>query len=485
MKFLLPASCACTLILPAVLLSLLACQPKSPIGVVVITVDTLRADHMGAYGYRHNTSPHFDSLARESVLFHNAVAPSPWTLPSVATLFTSLYPAIHGATRASNAPESHEPGFKPNTRLADEFTTLPEILRDRGFQTAAFVQGAYPSLVYGFGQGFDHFDDNTSPGIGSSVDRLLEWLDREHPSRFLIYLHTIEVHSPYRPTPPNSHLVQKLDAEERRAFAATVREQAAHYRTFGRRSGYNGKVDGSIRNIQEMQFSKAGVSRNDKQHLIDLYDRGISYTDHWLGNLVTSLKERDLLERTLLIVTSDHGEEFWDHGGLEHGHTYYDELLRVPLLMRVPGEGRGVAVDQQVGLLDVLPTILDVMEVTPAEGIQGRSLRPLWTGGELPDITYFAESNLATPGLALRTNRWKMMWAPRETPRLYDLWNDPGEREDVCAQERETCQSLKGELKEWRQQMRQQREGLNLGAAPTAKPDADTIERLRALGYVD
>lgn len=192
-----------------------------------------------------------------------------------------------------------------------------------------------------------------------------------------------------------------------------------------------------------------------------------------------------MLDETIVIVTSDHGEEFWDHGGLDHGHSYYDELLRVPLMMRIPGEGRKVIVDQVVGLIDVLPTLLDLVGIPALPVAQGRSLRPLWTEGELPARTYFAESNHETAGLAMRTERWKLIRSRNAPMQLYDLWDDPNERHNVCKKERETCQQLVGELQAWRSDTLLKRDRIQPAGAPAAEPDAATVERLRALGYVD
>lgn len=467
-------------------LILLACQPGPPTGVLLITVDTLRADHLGAYGYTHETSPNLDALAKESVLFRQAIAPAPWTLPSVATLFTSLYPTVHGASHLSKqATRSHEPGFRPSAKLATDFVTLPEMLRDQGFATAAFVRGAYPSSVYGFGQGFEHFEENQAYGIRFSTDRLLAWLDRETPERFFIYVHTIEVHSPYEPVAPTTEQLERATQDERERLVSASLEEALRYRSFDPNPEYQGAVNGTIQNLRDLGDADSKVSRDERQRLVELYDRGIRYSDHWLGSLIASLRERGQLERTLVVVTSDHGEEFWDHGGLEHGHSFYDELLRVPLLMRIPGEGRGKIVDQQVGLIDVLPTILDIVGVDPPADLQGRSLRPLFTGGELPERSYFAESNHETAGLAMRTERWKLIRSRRAPLKLFDLWNDPNEIHNVCEQQREVCQRLVAELQRWREDTLQKRKAMRLEDAPAAEPDADTLDRLRALGYLE
>jgi arylsulfatase A-like enzyme len=467
-------------------IALPGCQPEPPRGILLINIDTLRADHLGAYGYAHNTSPNLDAFAEESVLFRNAMAPAPWTLPSVATLFTSLYPTVHGALHLSkSAMTSHQPDYTPTAKLADALTTLPEILRDNGFATAAFVRGAYPTSIYGFKQGFDRFEENQAYGVRFGAEQALAWLDERKPDSFFIYLHTIEVHSPYQPMPPTQRQLKQLGPDERARVLKAAKEEQALYLDHDRAPSYRGDVSGSIENIQNLAEAKMEVSRSSKKRLVELYDRGIGYTDRWLGLLLTSLRERGLLDETIVIVTSDHGEEFWDHGGLDHGHSYYDELLRVPLMMRIPGEGRKVIVDQVVGLIDVLPTLLDLVGIPVLPVAQGRSLRPLWTEGELPARPYFAESNHETAGLAMRTERWKLIRSRNAPMQLYDLWDDPNERHNVCKKERETCQQLVGELQAWRSDTLLKRDLIQPAGAPAAEPDAATVERLRALGYVD
>jgi arylsulfatase A-like enzyme len=174
---------------------------KTPDGAIFILIDALRADHLGSYGYQRRTSPEMDALAADGSLFLNAVSPAPWTLPTMGTIWTSLYPSVHGATRPSNLEQwKHDrKNFQPATSLHDSRTTLAEVLKGAGFATVAHVDGSYPGAAFGFAQGFDEFVEDDLYGIRLHTEALLAWLDETRPQRFFAYVHVIGVHSPYGP----------------------------------------------------------------------------------------------------------------------------------------------------------------------------------------------------------------------------------------------------------------------------------------------
>jgi arylsulfatase len=201
--------------------------------------------------------------------------------------------------------------------LADSRTTLAEVLGAAGFRTAAFVSGAYAGRVFGFAQGFARFDGDRVY-VRLNVEALLEWLDRERPARFFAYLHVGEVHGPYT-APDPTHLPPGAPPERRHA----VEEERGRYAEVDFDPGYDGPVDGSVANLRALSRRTLIPSARDVEHLVALYDRGIAYTDRWIGRLVENLARRGLLERTLIIVTADHGEELFEHGGVEHGKTFF------------------------------------------------------------------------------------------------------------------------------------------------------------------
>lgn len=464
----------------------LACgDPPRVRGVVLVVVDTLRADHLGAYGYERDTSPRMDAFASDAVLFENAISPAPWTLPSLATIMTSLYPTAHGALAESDtltwmrSPDE----FRPVSVVAENHTTLAETLRDAGYATAGFVRGSYPAAVFGFDQGFDHYTDNELPGLRFNVEALLGWLDREQPSHFFTYLHIAEVHSPYTIAMlPRNFAAKRPDApvdEYRKA----IRQEQRLYRSLDFDPRYAGDLKGSLDDLARLSSRREPPTPEELQRLVDLYDRGIAYTDHWIGRLLDGLSERGLYEESLVIVTSDHGDEFGEHGGLEHGKTYYEELLRVPLLIHPPGGASGLRVEAQVGLVDLLPTVLDVVGLAPEAPVQGLSLRSLWEGGELPARPAFGEAAHARGMGAVRTNRWKYVHAGPAGEELYDLHADPAESVNRCASERATCETFRRTLRGWHAEMRATADEFGVDDPPRAVLDEKAREHLRALGY--
>ena len=462
---------------------------KAPRGVVLLVVDTLRADHLGAYGYPRETSPHIDGFSKEATLFENALTPSPWTLPALATLMTSLPPTVHGARVGSKvrsaqwlyAPKS----FEAASDLDASRTTLAEILSAEGFATAAFVQGAYPSRVFGFAQGFDRFDDNASPGLRFDVEEALAWLDDEQPERFFVYLHSTEVHSPYEP-PERIEIFAANWTKERQAYyEGALAEETERFLEFDFDPGYQGEIDGTQKTLRTLKRTRGKeMTARDREHLLALYDRGIAYTDYWFGALLEGLRERGLRDDTVVILTSDHGEEFLEHEGMQHSRTYYDEVLRVPLIVRVPGVGVGKRIALQAGLADLLPTVLAALRIPQPEQVQGRSLLPLMRGESLPERLHFGEASVVPESYAVRSNKWKYIKLHRREE-LYDLQMDPLERNDRCASDGPTCARFRAHLEAWRNEMHEVEAAFGPTDATPAGPDKATRARLEKLGYIE
>ena len=346
------------------------------------------------------------------------------------------------------------------------------------------MRGAYPGAVFGFAQGFDRFQDNQTRALRFNVESLLEWLDEQEGGPFFAYLHIIEVHSPYVPPRIAPWERDQWLPEDLARATPIVAEEALRYLSFDPAPGYRGSVKGTLGNLKELEQSKGRIPEASRLRLLQIYDRGIAYTDYWMGQLFEALKQRDLWEQTIVVVTADHGEEFLEHGGLEHGRTQYDEVLRIPLIMHVPGVKGGWKIEQQVGLIDVLPTLLDLVGLEPAALVQGRSLRPLWRGEALPPASYYGEANHGAALTSLRKQRWKLI-AGRGKAQLFDLVADRGEQRDVCRREQETCRELAAELRAWRNESKALRSELSPAEAPQATPDDATVERLKALGYID
>jgi arylsulfatase A-like enzyme/Flp pilus assembly protein TadD len=388
-----------------------------------MTVDTLRADRVGAYGAASAHTPTLDALAEEGTRFATALAPTPLTLPSHASLLTGLEPLHHGVR--DNAL----------FRLPDEVETLPERLRARGFATAAFVGAVVLDRQYGLARGFDRYDDRmggrravgergfAERRAGDVVDAALAWLE-DAPARFFLWVHLYDPHASYDPPP-----------------------------------GFLAVTPG------------------------DAYAAEIAYADAQLARLREAVEARHARGGTLWVATSDHGESLGEHGELTHGLGLYDTTQRVPLLLAGPGVPAGRVVEAPVGLIDVAPTILGLLgEAAPADA-DGRDLRPLLRGEVPTEQRSFLLETLAprlefgwSPLFALRTQHHKWVLAPR--PELYDLASDPAERDDrvddpeLAALRAELADALEARLAKARP------------AAWTSPPDAAERAALEALGYV-
>ena len=416
--------------------------------VVLISIDTLRPDFLGCFGSELGASPNLDVLCREAVAFEQAISHAPSTLMSHASLLSSLPPARHGAS------------FANRRALPEELVTLAEALRERGFRTASFNEGGQVAGRWGLAQGFEVYE---SMGRGRDrfdrvVERALEWLDApatpvDEP--FFLFLHSYEVHHPYTPNP-----------EDLARFAP---------------AGYDGWLGDRIE-ISELRWINQGgveIDGVDLARIRAAYAAEIASVDRALGRLLDGLRERRLLDRTLIVFTSDHGEEFGEHGTVGwHTHSLYDELLRVPLIVALPG-GRwaGERVGRQVRLMDVAPTVLDALAAEVPAGWEGTSLLALLRGERVPPLLAVAQRDVRDGDrdegdAALRTGRWK--WYEG---RLHDLLADPAERHDYTHLEPELARTLEAAL------------GELLRAGPAAagdevELDPETRERLKALGYL-
>jgi len=411
-------------------------------GVVLISIDTLRRDHVGAYGYPKPTTPRLDALAREGVLCEDAVSTSSWTLPAHLSMLTSADPAAHGGIDMGH-------GF--NHRLP----TLAATLKKAGFATEAITSHLYVSSVYGADDGFDRMDFHQDRKATDVAARATEVLDRVGDRPFFLFLHFYDPHWHY--DPPET---------TRRLFAT---------------GEYHGTITGRWQDFRDR--TRANTSAEDLDHLRALYDGEIRYTDDEIGRVLDHLKMRGLDRGTLVVVTSDHGEEFLEHGGFEHQKTLYEEVIRIPLVV----SGPGVATRREpspVSLLDVMPTILAWARVDPLAPLQGKSL--LASPGEREAYGETDHGGGGTRRLFLRAGagRWKtILTFDRATEKLrgeewFELGGDPGETSSLPPRA-EVAQAVRDRLlTRWREAR-----GRGVGA-PSVELTAEQKERVRALGYV-
>lgn len=315
--------------------------------LLVISLDTLRPDRLGAYGHARATSPNFDALAARGGLFTRAVSESPWTLPAHATLFTGLHPLRHGVLQKGH-------------KLGESLRLLPEILSEQGFATFAFTGGGFVLPTRGFDQGFDSYKSHMGSrvarkeGIGRWLAPLLSAIDGAGERPFFGFLHGYATHCPYTPPEP---------------FAGTFRDPAAE--------------PVKLAGLCQDDFAELAPTPGQVRAVADGYDDCVRWMDEDLGELVRELERRGRMADTLLVVLSDHGEELHEHGTIGHGHSLRPEVLRVPLVFVGPGIAPA-RLDDDAALADVLPTLLELLGLEPPTGLDGYSLAARLRGGTAP-----------------------------------------------------------------------------------------------------
>ena len=430
-------------------------QGTRPPNLLLYVIDTLRADRLGCYGHTGGLTPSIDAFARRALLFERAYAASSWTKTSMATVLTGLPPRSHGAHRREDA-------------LPPSVTTLAERLRTSGYDTAAFVTNPNLTSVFGFDQGFLKYEylAEAKPGEGHARSdvlhaRVTRWLEeRTDPRPFFLYAHSMDPHDPY------------VDPAERRPGEAqpTATQDA-------------GRI-GSSAFMRALEQGRVSGSRVLREQLLHLYEAEIRFNDAGFGRLLNRLAERSLAEDTLVVLLSDHGEEFAEHGWWRHGKTLYEEQLRVPLVLRLPG-GRfaGRRVPGTARHVDVVPTILDVLGLPPDAALPGRSLLALGEGPgaeEDPVCAYLDVDGRSLESVAFagrKLVRYLSYDRPRPAEELFALDRDPGETRPLAGESGTELPFLRALI-----------ENPRLAGRPipgkTVTIDPELEERLRAVGYV-
>jgi arylsulfatase A-like enzyme/Tfp pilus assembly protein PilF len=399
--------------------------------VLLFTLDTTRADHIGCYGYPNVRTPNIDGLAADGFLFKNATAQAPLTLPSHSSIFTGTYPFIHGVRDNG--------GFY----LEPEKVTLAELLKQKGWTTSAFVGAFVLDSRWGLNQGFDYYYDNfdfakykkisldsVQREGGEVIKAFFDWFKTNGDRRFFSWIHLYDPHTPYEPPEPY-------------------------------KSEYSGRPWG-------------------------LYDGEIAYVDSLIGKVLESLREKGVLDKTIIVIAADHGESLGEHGESSHAFFIYDSTVSVPLILKLPASNlKAKTIDAQVELVDIMPTLLDLLGIAVPNEVQGRSLAPLLAGSRSEtdkmaySESYYPRYHYGWSELkSLRTVRYQYIQAPR--PELYDIVRDPMERTNIYGQNGPQAERFIKEMK--RLQERSPVQGAEEKAP--RQLDNDTLEKLRALGYV-
>ena len=350
---------------------------KGPPSVVFISIDTLRADHLGTYGYRARpTSPRLDALAADAVVFEQHQSTAPWTTPSHLSMMTGLYPSHHGVMQPYFELVAGLEGAGRVDALENSVTTLAELLSAAGYRTAAFTGGGAVDPATGLGQGFERYETDHYKLTDANLVTLDTWM-RASEEPFLLFWHTFEVHAPYT----DGRFLEVQHAPEPAALAS-LQEELAGLDALLRKGRPSETHQGRSHQMMARMLGEHGMRTPVVTEA--LYDGGIAAMDRRLGELIDTLKRRGLYEDCLLIVTSDHGDEFQDHHPYyydAHGHSLYEELVHTPLIVKLPGRAEaGRRVPQRVSAVDLLPTVAAVLSLEPPAGLDGRSLVPLLQG---------------------------------------------------------------------------------------------------------
>ncbi len=422
--------------------------------IILITIDALRPDHLSCYGYSLPTSPNIDAIAERSSLFTSAVSVSPFTAGSVPGMLTSMYP--------------EQVDFERKLRVSGESITLPILLQKNGYETAAFVGNYVLKKSLGLSRGFYIYDDNLSgrelhrnfpeETAESLTRKVIDWLKVYHQRSFFLWIHYQDPHGPYTPPPP----FDSVFARGRYNFKGPLK-------LLENNSGYGGIPRYQILN-----------NETDPNYYVAQYDGEINYVDHNIGILMTELKRLGQYDETTVIITADHGEAMVNDGGYFfcHGHALREELIKVPLIIKLPQSGHGKTVSTQVSSLDIAPTILELTGISEPGSMMGESLINLIRGGQYKKRYAFSHKGRST---AIRTNNYKLI-SDRSGLRLFDIVSDTKEANNLSREpdEKQLVEELLNETKKHLQRIKT----VSLRYRKT-KLDRKTRNNLKSLGYID
>jgi arylsulfatase A-like enzyme len=449
------------------------CRAAARPSVLLVTLDTTRADHLGCYGYAAGTSPNLDRFAEAAVLYERAYATSSWTLPSHASLFTGLLPMQHGAqTTPAGADRRLGYAVRP---LAETFTTLAEVLAAAGYRTAGVVGGPALSHELGVAQGFERYDDAldgpgeklTGKRAEAVADRAIAYVESFGEAPYFLFANFFDPHAPYRPPPPYD---RGLVPEGTIAQADLVRELVR-------------RLDAHAPPVPPQDLGKP--ERRVLDALRAGYDAEIRYMDHHLGRLLDAVARSARAAETLVIVTGDHGESFGEHYFISHGAHLYEDNVRVPLVLRPIGSRGPSRVPEPVQNHRLFASILEAAGLPLPAGIAVRGLGI--AGGAIVTEVGRSDANVRLFGpsfdrdlRAIYAPPWKLIEATPGSPELFDLGRDPAELTNAAARSPGVAAGLAERLDE----IARLHPPL-FDAKERAALDANTAEALRALGYLE
>lgn len=392
-------------------------RPCPDCNLIFVSFDTLRAANVSALGYKRKTTPNLDRFAQKAFNFENAVTVSPWTLPTSMSWFTGVYPSQHKVINKFAITDSKEE-IANLENLAPNLKTLAQVLRQNGFRTGAFTGGAGVNHQFGFNKGFEIYTDNHDfAGFEETIPLALNWIKEHQNEKLFVFLHGYDIHGQYVPKDGYDYRFVDFD--------------------------YKGQLTGSKEEQKELReqglaWGQVFLTKEDVRFLIALYDEKIQRADAKFAQFVEEYQKLGLLDKTIFVLTADHGEEFYEHGGIDHGRTLYDEVIRVPLIISLPDIKKGQKIDDQVASIDLMPTIFDLLEINPEESVRkqmtGISLLPFMEGaGSVVDVYPETDYRYATSQRAIRSSDgWKLIFNIQTgVKESYNLIKDPQEKNMV------------------------------------------------------
>jgi len=447
--------------------------------ILLISVDTLRPDHLSCYNPEEANTPYMDQIADDGILFQKATTSAPWTLPSFASIMTGFPASVHTVRTVES-------------RVPDTLVTLAEVMKNNHYHTAAIGDNPYLSPNYNLSQGFLEYDffPKTGVSVGNSLGSTivagwllpnvyktdastsdltqltLQWLDRNRDHNFFLWLHYFDPHMPYRPPPE-----YLPDIPPAPSIGVSFEDEQLH----------------------DIRYGDYVPTSNEREWIKLLYRSEVHYIDDNIGRLITYLKRHDIYQETLIVFFSDHGEEFWEHGGFEHGHTLYNELLWVPLIIKLPRSlqtAKVELIEKRVTVQSIMPTVLDLCGIDfPRTELTSPSLAPMWHSRSFPqykDPLYSTALYIREDGESIVIDEKMKYIRYAVTPReeLYDLKKDPREQHSVAASFPRTLQEAKTILNDHQQKSTAIREALGIPLEERVQMDDETMERLRSLGYI-
>jgi arylsulfatase A-like enzyme len=420
--------------------------------IVVVVINALRADHLPSYGYSRDTSPHIDRLAQDGIIFDRAIAQSYWTLPSIVSIFTSKYMCAHNVDSRDK-------------KLGEDTSTLAEVLSSHGYTTAAFTCGLDTAAIYGIDRGFDIYSvygGNEATGSFSDImPKAMKWLNKNKNKKFFLFLHSYDVHMPYKDYPGDG-----FDKDYKGIF----NDLPLDYNELKKINNYT--LYSENRKIQ--------LSVEDINHIIASYDDCIRYADGFIGHLIDNLKRLKLYDKTIIILCADHGEELGERGTFNRfgNQNLYQEVIRVPLIIKHPSiRLNGQRIKSAVELVDIMPTILDLLGISMPGDLQGKSLASLIKNGVDRVVHEYVFSEASKhKWMILRHDGWKLLYA-LERGELYNINDDPSERNNLNEQNLSIQVSLMKEFFLWREHNRRERIDNHV------KLDTQLLDKLKKAGY--